>query len=68
MANVLIQLAGFLSAICGLVVINFLLIIFVTIKRLGGSLERKHVIVIGTVAALFFAGGAALTYIASVLP
>lgn len=68
MANVLIQLAGFLSAICGLIVINFLLIIYVTVKRLGGSLERRHVIVMSAVAALFFAGGAALTYIGSVLP
>jgi len=68
MANPLVQLLGLVSAICGLVVINFLLIFYVTVKRLGGSLERRHVVVIGTVAALFFAGGALLTYIGSILP
>jgi hypothetical protein len=61
--NLIVELFGVVSAVCGYVVLLFLLIIYVSLKRMGGSIERRHVIVIGTVAAIFFVGAAILTYV-----
>jgi len=61
--NLIVELLGVVSAICGYVVLLFLLIIYVSVKRMGGSIERRHVIVIGSVATIFFVGAAILTYI-----
>ena len=51
--------------ICGFVVMNFLLALYISVKRLGGNLERRHVYVISTVGLIFFVGGAILAYVGS---
>jgi len=61
MSNLILQLVGLLSAMCGLITASFLLIVYVSVKRLGGTMERRHVTVIGGVAVVFFAGAVILT-------
>jgi len=58
-------LAGAISAICGFIVINFLLAVYVSVKRMGGNLEKRHVYVISSVALLFLFGGAVLSFLGS---
>ena len=67
MPNAIIQLVGLVSAFCGLVTLSFLMIIYVTVKRLGGSVERRHLAVIGGVALLFFIGAITLNVIGSTI-
>ena len=66
MPNIIIQLLSAFSAICGLVVINFLLMIYVSIKRFGGNLERRHIYVITTVALVFFLASIVLSIIGNI--
>jgi len=66
LSNPILGLISALSAICGLVVINFLFIVFISVKRLGGSLEKRHVIVISSVALLFFLASVILGYLGSI--
>ena len=66
MPNLIIQLLSAVSAICGLVVINFLLMMYVSIKRFGGSLERRHIYVISSVALLFFLTSIVLSIIGNI--
>jgi hypothetical protein len=63
MSLVVLQLAGAVSVICGFIVMNFLLALYISVKRLGGNLERRHVYVISTVGLLFFLGGIILAYV-----
>ncbi len=57
MANVIVELLGVFSILLGFIVLNFLLIIYVSIRRQGGQLEKRHVIVISSVAIIFFLAG-----------
>jgi hypothetical protein len=65
MPNPIIQLVGLLSAFCGLVTISFLMIVYVSLKRLGGTIERRQVIVISGVSLLFFGGAIILNILGS---
>lgn len=65
LSNIFLQLAGAISAICGFIVINFLLAVYVSVKRMGGNLEKRHVYVISSVALLFLFGGAVLSFLGS---
>ena len=67
MTNGILQLVGLLSAFCGLISLMFLLIIYVTVRRLGGSIERRHVIVISGVSFFFFLGAIALGILGSTI-
>ncbi len=51
------ELLGVFSILLGFIVLNFLLIIYVSIRRQGGQLEKRHVIVISSVAIIFFLAG-----------
>jgi hypothetical protein len=64
LTNPILQLIGLISAICGWVVLNFILIVYISVKRLGGTLERRHILVICSVAALLFVGAILLTILA----
>ncbi len=66
MPNVIIQLLGAVSAICGLVVLNFLILMYVGVKRLGGNLERRHVYVISAVALMFFLVSTILSFLGNI--
>jgi hypothetical protein len=61
MSNLILQLAGLLSAMCGMITASFLLIVYVSVKRLGGTMERRHIMVISGVAFIFFSGAIILT-------
>ena len=67
MPNEILQLVGLLSAFCGLITISFLMLIYVSIRRLGGSLERRHILVIGGVTFLFFLGAIILSIVGSTI-
>jgi hypothetical protein len=67
MTNLILQLIGLLSAFCGLITISFLLIIYISIKRVGGNLERRHIFVISGVALVFFLGAMALSIIGATI-
>jgi hypothetical protein len=58
LVNLIVELAGALSIVLGLIIINFLLMIYISVKKQGGSLERRHILVISAVAAMFFLVGA----------
>lgn len=59
--NTILQLIAMLSAICGWIVINFILIVYISVRRLGCGLEKRYVYVLGSVALLFFLGAVILT-------
>jgi hypothetical protein len=61
MSNLILQLAGLLLAMCGMITASFLMIVYVSVKRLGGTMERRHIIVISGVAFIFFSGAIVLT-------
>jgi hypothetical protein len=61
MTNPVLQLVGLLSAFLGLITICFLLIIYISVKRLGGNIERRHLLVISGVAFFFFLGALGLS-------
>jgi hypothetical protein len=67
MTNAILELIGLLSAFCGLVALMFLVIIYLTVRRLGGNIERRHVIVIGGVSFLFFLGAVMLNILGSTI-
>lgn len=67
MTNLILQLIGLLSAFCGLITISFLMIIYISIKRVGGNLERRHIFVISGVALVFFLGAMALSIIGATI-
>jgi hypothetical protein len=67
MTNVILELVGLLSAFCGLVSLMFLMIIYLTVRRLGGSIERRHAIVIGGVSFSFFLGAIVLNIMGSTI-
>ena len=66
MTMVLLQLAGAVAVICGFIVMNFLLALYISVKKLGGSLERRHIYVISTVGLIFFFGGIILAYVGGI--
>lgn len=61
MTNLILQLVSLLSAFCGLITISFLMIVYISTKKIGGNLERRHIFVISAVALLFFLGAMALS-------
>ncbi len=67
MTNLILQLVGLLSAFCGLITISFLMIIYISLKRVGGNLERRHIFVISGVALVFFLGAMALSIIGATI-
>ena len=67
MTNAILELVGLLSAFCGLVSLMFLMIIYLTVRRLGGSIERRHVIVISGVSFFFFLGAIVLNVLGSTI-
>jgi hypothetical protein len=67
MTNLILQLIGLLSAFCGLITISFLMIIYISIKRIGGNLERRHIFVISGVALVFFLGGITLSILGATI-
>jgi ABC-type Fe3+-siderophore transport system permease subunit len=60
MSNLILQLVSLLSAMCGLITASFLLIVYTSVRRLGGTMERRHLIVISGVALAFFLGAVTL--------
>jgi len=66
LANVILQLVGTILEICGLIVVNFLLIIYISVKRLNGHLEKKDIFTISGVALLFFLSGIILFLLGSI--
>jgi hypothetical protein len=67
MTNAILGLAGLLSAFCGLISLMFLMIIYLTVRRLGGKIERRHAVVIGGVSFLFFLGAVILNVLGSTI-
>jgi hypothetical protein len=56
LTNQILQLAGILLAICGWVAVNFILVVYISVKKLGGNLEKKDILVLCGIAALLFLG------------
>lgn len=50
----ILQLFGAVLGICGLVVVNFLLIVYIILKKLNGHLEKSAIYTISGVALLLF--------------
>jgi hypothetical protein len=67
MTNAILELIGLLSAFCGLVSLMFLMIIYITVRRLGGRIERRHAIVISGVSFFFFLGAIVLNILGSTI-
>jgi hypothetical protein len=61
LANQILQLAGILLAICGWVAVNFILVVYISVKKLGGSLEKRDIFVLCGIAALLFLGAIILS-------
>jgi hypothetical protein len=58
------QLIGALLAICGFVAMNFILIVYISVKKMGGNLERRQVYVLSSVVLGFFVCAVVLTVLA----
>jgi hypothetical protein len=63
MAYIILQLIGLVLAFCGLVALSFVLALYISIKKLGGSLERRHLLVITGVVFLLFLGAIVLSIV-----
>ena len=67
MANLVLQLLGAVLEICGFIALYFLVALYVSIKTLGGSIERKHAATVSGVALLLILGGMVLYYLGGFL-
>lgn len=67
MSNPIFQLISILLAVCGWVTVNFLVIIYVSVKRLGGKLEKRHTAVLCSVASIFFLSAIAISVLSSIV-
>ncbi len=67
MANPLLQIIGMISTLCGFVVINFLLALYISLKKMGGNIEKKDAFVIVAVASALFLGGMLLYYLGGLI-
>lgn len=67
MIGELLQLIALISVFCGLIVVYFLIAVYISLKKFGGSLERRHIYVISGLAVLFFVISIILNFIGSLL-
>jgi len=65
MTSLILQVVGLLLLFCGMITISFVSAVYVTIRRLGGNLERRHALVLGSVALSFLLGAVILMILAS---
>jgi hypothetical protein len=65
MTDLILQTAALVSLFCGMISGTFATMVYVTIRRLGGNLERRHVLVLTSVTLLFFAGAVVFFYLGS---
>lgn len=63
MTDLILQTAGLVSLFCGMISGTFATMMYVTIRRLGGNLERRHVVVLASVTLLFFVGAMLFFYL-----
>ncbi|MEM3616518.1 MAG: hypothetical protein QXN95_03795 [Candidatus Bathyarchaeia archaeon] len=63
MANPLLQITGMILTLCGIVVVNFFLALYISVKKLGGNIERKDALVIISVALTLLLGGILFYYL-----
>lgn len=54
MIGQLLQLIALILVFCGLIVVYFFIAVYISIKKFGGSLEKRHIFVILGLAAIFF--------------
>jgi len=61
MGNAILQLFGIVFAISAFIVVNFLVALYISVKRLGGTIENKDLFLILAVALVLFLLGVGLT-------
>ena len=61
MGNAILQLFGMVFAISAFIVVNFLVALYISVKRLGGTIENKDLFLILAVALVLFLLGVGLT-------
>jgi ABC-type Fe3+-siderophore transport system permease subunit len=66
MSNLILQALGLLSLFLGFITASFSAAIYISIRRLGGSLERRHALVLTAVALSFLLGAVILMILASI--
>jgi hypothetical protein len=59
----LLQIVGIILIMCGFVALNFVLALYISVKKLGGNIERKDAIVIISFALSLFICGMILYHI-----
>jgi len=59
----LLQITGIILIMCGFVALNFILALYISVKKLGGNIERKDAIVIISFALSLFICGMILYHI-----
>lgn len=67
MIGQLLQLIALILVFCGLIVVNFFIAVYISIKKFGGSLEKRHIFVILGLAAIFFIISIILSVLGSAL-
>jgi len=61
MGNAILQLFGMVFAISAFIVVNFLVALYISVKRLGGTIENRDLFLILAVALVLFLLGVGLT-------
>jgi hypothetical protein len=67
MTNLILQVLGLLLLFVGFITASFVAAIYISIRKLGGNLERRHALVLTTVALSFILGAAILMILASIV-
>jgi hypothetical protein len=63
----ILQLTALILVFCGLTVIYFFIAVYISVKKFGGSLEKRHIYVILGLAAIFFIISIILSILGSAL-
>jgi hypothetical protein len=63
----ILQLLALISVFCGLTVVYFFIAVYISVKKFGGSLEKRHIFVILGLAAIFFIISIILSVLGSAL-
>jgi hypothetical protein len=63
----ILQLTALILVFCGLIVLYFFIAVYISIKKFGGNLEKRHIYVILGLAAIFFIISIILSVLGSAL-
>lgn len=59
----IIRLFGLIAILCSFILVQFLIILFIIVRKMGGRIESRAILTVTTTAAMFFMGGVIMFYL-----